>query len=103
MRSTAVIHGDNFFYMLQYCIFRFTGHDQSKRELQIWIRPSLSLEYCLYINDRLAASKIDQETNILNEKEFSKTFSYDSVVSTYNELIDKFTKDGYQIKGGDWV
>lgn len=87
----------NRLHMLRYCSYNFTGLDQAKHYLQMTITASLRLEWCLYVNDRLAASKIDERTNVLIDKHLSNALSYDAVLVVYNELLDTFNKNGYQV------
>jgi len=82
--------------IIRYAAFSFTGLDRSKHLLHVALTNSLCLEWCLYVSDRLAASKWDQSVNVLIDAQLSKALSFDNVLVVYGELLTVFNKNGYQ-------
>lgn len=82
--------------MFQHCRYYFTGYDQSKHMLSCWVRPSLSVEFCLYVNERLAATKWDHDSNILNETVLGRVLSYNNILIVYTELLKEYAVNGYK-------
>lgn len=72
---------------IEYCYYSFKGSDGSKHHLRCWVTNSLSLEWKLYINDVEVGRYLDLSTNILLPSELDYAFSWENVVTVYNDLI----------------
>jgi hypothetical protein len=74
------------------CSFQFGDPHSDRHLLQVWVTPSLSLEWKLYINDSEVGRRLDTETNILLHKELTAALDYIAVLGVYNDILTKAPK-----------